>query len=497
MNYNISLDHSFISYYSFIKKYSSSGVSLIYPNDQPVPDFSGASSKPAPFFVGSILHCPVYIGTGTGAAGTIGFFSAKVHNNLNLVDTEYRALASPEDFVKAQIKLSAQSIKMLKTSPANRKVFEQDSGWSSRGFKCKPEEMVKCMALDYLSLVDSRSMIDNLAYTDYNLGMSVADKKVSNSVAFARTVKHFQTQDIGGYMLRSLGGKLAPSIVRTAKEIDDSCVLKWRRPSSSSKWPWTMDHHWFNSQESAVATAYYTMSSLMQRNSDNKGQLLSNLPVFSNIRQLETSRKALEYYFINLKQILKPHSNQLSIFSNMVSDLDWPGSSRYSASKKPTPEMFPIKACMALGVLPLFDQSGEFVKFTPINGKLHDNQVKLYMEIDPSMLAGRRPEVGLLLAYSVGIISQSALEALLGPLSLTGPKLAADPLMVQLNLGPNVVCCLPMDCANLNTYMNLRKFGINHDCRCNTEFKAAPLLPQNIVDVSAVDPYDLDHELSL
>ena len=143
----------------------------------------------------------------------------------------------------------------------------------------------------------------------------------------------------------------------------------------------------------------------------------------------------------------------------MVNDFEWPNG-RYSR-RKISPDTFPIKAVMALGVCPRFNASGEFDKFVPIANTLLDNQKTLYIEMQAEDLGKRKPEFSLLLAYAVGLIDLESLERILGPIAVNAERLKNDPSKVHLQISKNVVCCVPVDSAHSGLVESLHKYGIH------------------------------------
>ena len=88
------------------------------------------------------------------------------------------------------------------------------------------------------------------------------------------------------------------------------------------------------------------------------------------------------------------------------------------------------------------------------------------------------------MAYSVGIIDLRTLEALIGPSVVScADRLKADPQLLQLNVGENVVCCVPLDSGCQATYDNLKKYGINLLPKC-AQAPAAQALEEAEEDIS-------------
>lgn len=449
MKYYVSLHQNFIDIRSFLANVKSSGHNSIKHDDFKVP-------APKPFLLENMLYYPVAVGPGNGG-GVIGFMKAKVSDNGKIDSTRVFWLNTPEDILQTGIKLSPQSIKMLKTVGPNTAPFGDGHSWASRGFKCKSEDLIKSLALGYYTMVESRDMMESLCYSSYDVVAYIRDKRTPMADVYKKVLYYYETDVKSAWMNQSIGQRLAATITRTTQPVDESYVVKWRKPNKTSKWPYTLDHHWFAAQESPVATAHHSLASLMNKNS-NKDQLMMNLPIFTNIRQLEIARKILEHFYSNLKDIMGPNSSKFGMYISMINDFEWPNG-RYS-HRKMTPDMFPVKACMALGVVPTFDASGQFVKFAPIANAIHENTQTIYIDLEIDALGKRKPEVSLLLAYAIGLLDLDTVEKLLGPVSRNGEMLKQDPTKIQLQISPNVVCCVPVNSANTALSTAMEKYGV-------------------------------------
>lgn len=449
MKYYVSLHQNFIDIRTFLNHANNNGYVKVKADD-----FKTASPKP--FMLDSLLYYPVAIGAGNGG-GVIGFLKAKISKSDTIDPNKVFWLDTEEAIVQSGIKLSPQSIKMLKTVGANTCPFGDSNNWNSRGFKCKSEDLIKSLVLNYYTISESREMMEGLCYASYDLVAYIRDKRTPMTDIYKKLLTYYETDVKSNWTNQSLGQRLATSVMRTAQPVDDSYVVKWRKPNKSSKWPYTLDHHWFSAQESPVATAHHSLASLMSRSS-NKDQLMMNLPIFTNIRQLEIARKILEHFYCNLKDVLSANSSKFGVYVSMVNDFEWPNG-RYG-NRKMTPDMFPVKACMALGVVPTFDNSGQFLKFAPIANAIRENTQTIYIDLDIDALGKRKPEVSILLAYAVGLIDLDTLEKLLGPVSLNEQMLKQDPNKIQLQISPNVVCCVPVDSANVALASAMEKYGV-------------------------------------
>jgi len=498
MLYHITLENYFIDINTFntFNKFNQAGP---HPNTTPLsrcnrwtnPVENGpllpdnlASNNPSPFIIGSMLYYPIVVGlnnsAANGAGGVVGFVRAKISNNLELGDSEYMVCSS-EDLKKAGVRLSVQSIKMLKSLRHNSKLNKNESNgtirhYNTQGFKCRPEEIIKCLAFGYLDFPNGRTFIEDLAHASrdqsYTLQELVSDKRNDMQTICAAVAKHYHDTERSFWSNRTIGTKISYDIMRTSINVDEKCVVKWRRPSKNSKWPYTLDHHWFCCQESSVTMAHHTMASLMFTASStpsksggyptaSRDQLMMNLPIFLSIRTLDNCRKILENFFVNIVEILKTNSSATGHYTNLINDFDWPVPNRYSG-KRLEAEMFPVKAALAMGVLPKFDESGRFNKFIPIDGVLHENPQTIYIDVDSDYLKRRRPEHSLLLMYSTGIIRLEDLEKIVGSVSQNDKDHKNNSTKVQLRMSKNVVCCLPVESASKKIYETLAREGYNH-----------------------------------
>lgn len=453
MKYYVSFHQNFVDIRSFLQGLKNSA----FNSNISLADFKTATVHS--FMLEGMLYYPVTIGLGNGG-GTIGFLKAKVSTNDSIDPSRLYWLDSEDKLKGIGLKLSPQSIKTLKSVAANNTAFTDQHSWTTRGFKCKSEDVIKSLVMGYYAINESREMLENLAYNDYNLQYLVRDKKTPLPTVYAKLTAHFESDVKSHWMSQSIGQRLSHALIRTAKAVDDTYVLKWRRPNKNSKWPYTLDHHWFCSQESPIATAHHSFSALMGRNA-NRDQLMMTLPIFTNIRQLEIARKITEYFYSNIQNILKKDSSNCGTYFSMVNDFEWP-SGRYGR-RKMTADLFPIKACLAMGVTPTFNQDGTFNKFVPIANTLLDNPETLYIEMEADDLGKRKPDVTLMLGYSIGLLSVETLELLLGPILVNKARLIDDPHRIQLQISRNIVCCVPVTTAKNSLAASLMKYDVYLD----------------------------------
>jgi hypothetical protein len=438
-----------------------------------------------PFLIDKNLYYPITVVTG-GQSVVYGYFSTVV-SVTNPTGIYWHPLSTPEDAAKEGLKISAQTTKLVKGSEVSKKMItapQWHGGYnrSRRGrhgnaFICKPEEVIKALALGYLKI--------DTAGTGF--------KQILNHVNKVKTPPPIPnpwdtqgTKDYQDYLNKSKiikvshtyyeEGKLevrndflnfikvcTDEIQRTSLEVDPKTELKWRRASKNSMWPYTLDHHWFNAQEGRISVAHHAFKSLMhggKSTSQDIDKIQVNLPIFTSIKVLDRARKILEHFFSNTKYLVgsklltgKTYNGEYSRFVSSVNDLEWPN--RKYSQKVISPEMFPITACLALEVIPAFDQNGQFMKFLQIENNLYDNKHVVRYEVDPHNLSTRQPEVTFLLAYSVGLIGIEDLENILGikrtntlvPDTTNFLKTSETNKHVHLHLGKNIVLCFPIEYA--------------------------------------------------
>ena len=421
-----------------------------------------------PFLLDEALYVPIVEISGTQSI-VYGYFCTVV-SVTNPTGMYWHPLSRPEDGAREGLKISAQTTKLVKGSEVSKKMLTT-AHWQSyfnhaghrRGnnaFRCKPEEVIKALALGYLKIDTNgtgfKQAVNHInrvkspppvppswdtssvkAYEDY----LVASKIPKVAHRFYEEGKLEERNEFFTFIQACTG-----EIQRTSLEVDPKTETKWRKASKNSMWPYTLDHHWFNAQEGRISVAHHAFKSLMHggRGNSDADKIQLNLPIFTAIKTLERARKILEHFFSNTSIILNNKNNgEFARFVSSVHDLEWP--SRKYAQKIVSPEMFPVIACLALEVIPIFDQSGQFIRFTRIDNNLSDNKHVVYYDIDPHNLSKIRPDITFLLAYSAGLITIQDLETLLG---INRNKTTAETDgQVHLRLSKNIVLCFPIEYA--------------------------------------------------
>ena len=458
MSYYLCLSSNFIDCAGFKKSLPIRGAASTFD----------CATADTPFMYAGLLNVPVILGKNNGG-GVIGFLRAKVSTNCTEAADEI-VLLDEQKMLTAGLKLSPQSIKLLKSARTQGSIFTTSN--NRRGFKSKSEDVIKCIAMGYIELTESRDLISALCRGDYTLQAFISDKRNGLKEVYQKVLEYLARADRGNWVVRNMGDNLVSSLTRTAKKVNEDCGTKWRKASKSSYWPWTLDHHWFNSQESAISMTYHSLASLLPKDSYSRSshadKLAASYPTFKDIRTLENCRKRLEEFYSATKRILDHSSNNAySEFVSNMNSLPWPTtqhSSRYGqGSVICGPDKFPVLACLALGVIPTFDKhDGHLLKFVDVIGALHDNPTEVYYEVTADTITQKLPVVTLLLAYSAGVLNLESLEMFLGPIAVNIEALKKNPSKVHLRLSNKVVCCLAATCSKEMSIKHIKSNNLMH-----------------------------------
>ena len=426
-----------------------------------------------PFLVGSMLYLPFCLASPTTAVGgCFGVLKAYVSHKAGYASKDFHLLDSDAEIQSVGLRVSQQCTKMFKSTRCHERMFDingiQYKGRGALGFKTSFPEVLKGIVLGYVSAnLSVTSMLDALWSQDHNLSQQCGGGNKSLDEKINIVLNYFQQPGKTHYASTCANQvrAIVSGLSRTSKDINPIHETSWRKANKNSKWPYTLDHHWFQVMESAVVTANYSLQALLPKDyrsrDDKRRRLQMSLPTFINVDQLEKCRKALEMYFTNLPHVLRSSSAELGKFTVMSTDTDWPEkSNKYGRAGEAfmRSEGFIVKACLALGVIPTFDSCNAFVKFAPINGTLHINPKTVYYKAGATLHTQGRSEMAVLLAYSVGLINLEVLEKLLGPLQQS--PYSSGPTYMDLRISGNVVCCIPVDMASVAVQSNCRKSNL-------------------------------------
>jgi hypothetical protein len=339
------------------------------------------------------------------------------------------------------LKLLPQTVKMLtsvSSAGSRLSVNSYARTHETVSLKLRSQEVLKAVILGYLKFFDGEEMISLLgrnatgyAISQLPKGTPLAKKAALVHAAFTDPKK------VEAWDCKVISDNLGNMLVRTAKMFDKDHVLKWRKPPKNSVWPYTLDHHWFEVQESPISLANYTFKALLAGNhSYNKSEKIDNqYPIFSKKLNLEHGRKILESFFQDALTNRKNHAwtNVVHQVNNMRWNTDNPC---YSIPK----------LCLVLGVVPKFNAAGQFVKFVPAQNNLKLPSKKLFIEfnsinIDQSTDLSPFLLATLVFGYELGLVPLNAIEQNFGILN-AGAAFDANPNYTKVPLGDNVICCI-------------------------------------------------------
>jgi hypothetical protein len=338
------------------------------------------------------------------------------------------------------LKLLPQTVKILTSASAGSRLSVNSYARTHEtvSLKLRPQEVLKAVVLGYLKFSDGEEMISLLSRnaTGYAIsqlakGTPLAKKAALVHAAFADPTK------VEAWEYRVISDNLGNMLVRTVKMFDKDHVLKWRKPPKNSVWPYTLDHHWFEVQESPISLANYTFKALLT-GTHNYGKIEkidNQYPIFSRKLNLEHGRKILESFFQDALTNRKNHAWTNVV--HQVNNMRWHTDNPCYAIPK---------LCLVLGVVPTFNETGQFVKFVPAQNNLKLPNKKLFIEltsinIDQSTNLSPFLLATMVFGYELGLVPLSTIEQNFGIVN-AGAAFDVNPNYTKVPLGNNVVCCI-------------------------------------------------------
>lgn len=353
------------------------------------------------------------------------------------------------------LKLLPQTVKALKSVPAGSRISPGSyNGYSYRsngaGMKLRSSEVLKAMLLGYIDIPTDNNLILAIANSNYDLATELGTKpnKQSTMSLAAKTAKvdkylngkNSNNQKVcSEWQQRSMGKAIGYDLFRSSKPFDANHEMKWRKPAKTSLWPWTLDHHWFEVQESPITMANYAYKALLSGSSNrHKAESVNQkYPVFNRQLTMDYGRKVLELFFNeSLKNKSAAAWGQLT---HMLSNnMEWVVVNPYYAIPK---------LCLTLGVIPKFNESGVFEKFVGMEGNATQPTKKVYLEaaaidVDNSHKIETMLNLTMALCYEMGIISLDTLEKSIGLVN-AGEGLGNSEDYVHVEMGKHLICCIP------------------------------------------------------
>ena len=365
------------------------------------------------------------------------------------------------------LRLLPKTVKSLNTVAAGNKLCSDDYHGRSPLVRLKSSEVIKAMILGYISCPSDNELMSIIINSNYNLQSMFGAKTNVDSQLRLKTIINTlngppaKTAPGGydgwsGYNSNSASKLIVSSLTRSSKAFDNTHVLKWRKPSKNSLWPWTLDHHWFMVQESPISLANCTYKALLGTGSNThskKDKIDNQYPVFSKSNGVEQGRKALELFF---NTVLNPRSKgKWGDLVYLVQNMRWVSDN---------PCFLIPKLCLVLGVVPSFNSSGKFEKFVSMAGNFAQNNEKLYLELTALNIDqghDLEPFIAstMALCYDLGIVKLDAIEKNLGVVN-RGTALLNNPNYFKVNVGKTVVCCVPKKFSYDITEKAITKFNV-------------------------------------
>lgn len=374
-----------------------------------------------------------------------------------------------EDLIKNNtLKLLPKTVKALSTiSPGNKMCRDPYQSYGNHPtLRLKNSEIIKALVLGYITLPADGNLVDLAINSNYSLQSmfgskhSKIDPKIKNKTVID-TINNPADQNNGEgwgtHNSNQLAKRVCVELTRSNKVFDDTHVLKWRKPSKNSAWPWTLDHHWFMVQESPITLANYTYKALLgsgsRSNYDKKDKIDNQYPVFAKNNAVEHARRLLETFFDEVVGNRSKHRWGDVVYSTQ--NMRWVSDN---------PCFLIPKLCLVLGVVPSFDASGKFQKFVPMAGNFTQNTEKLYLELSAMNIdqtSDLQPFITMILAlcYDLGIVKLDVIEKTLGVVN-GGAALKNNSNYLKANVGNNLVCCLPKNYSYDMTVKALTKFNL-------------------------------------
>lgn len=342
------------------------------------------------------------------------------------------------------LKLLPQTVKVLTNTPLGTRLcsdnFVNYHGHGEMAIKLRPQEVMKAIVLGYLSLPSDQSLLNYLS-NRYDVKDALAAHPNASLQKKAELIYAAINRDNqrNRYNYDGIGKTAGFRLSRTAKAFDKDHVIKWRKPPGNSAWPWTLDHHWFEIQESPITLSNYTFKSLLSgtgASESKKSKIDNQYPIFSRKLNLEHGRKILEMFFEDTlgKRSNGAWTNVVQMTNNMrwVSD---------------NPCYVVPKLCLVMGVVPVFDNSAKFVKFAPMQNNIKLPTKKLYVpfenfnidqgnDLSPFLVST------IALCYELGLVSLDTVETYFGIVN-AGKALENNSNYMKTPIGEHVICCIP------------------------------------------------------
>jgi hypothetical protein len=384
------------------------------------------------------LFIPVVVGG--KAMGYV--FSAVTSTAPKITADSFVVLDSQEKISNCDIKLTPKLIKVLKNVETGTPVMGTNGGGhyysirSADGFKLQAGDITKLMLLGYLELAGEEALVECLTSTAYafrslqskSVSLSSKIKAISdymectdtgtrtnpNNTSTKASTSYGDSENLGHWDRQSIGGQLSYKVYRSAKAVDDTDQVKWRKPPKSSVWPYTLEHHWFEIQESGIVAMNLQLTGLLQctgnaaQRSTKVATINNAYPMFKNLVGLSNSRNLLQRYFTECL-LGKMHWSDIE---NDIKNCHFGVPYNHYYGGRMDGKFMLVSMCLASGMAPVFDK-GVFSKFEPISSKIvppTGEPIRVSMELFTES-AKYIQYVPMLLMYQIGLISPDTLRS--------------------------------------------------------------------------------------
>jgi len=408
------------------------------------------------------LFLPVVIG---GRA--IAYFRAFISSTAPQLPADTLMVLDSEAAVNsAGLKLTPKMIKILRSIDAGNPITNV-SGNSyydlarAAGFKIQVTDFVKMAVLGYVEFAPEEALVNCMTSNVYNMRMLINDKapqaqriealhmlmdctdtgtRNSSSKTFGNLTKDSNSGQVGTWDLAHMGAQLAYKVMRSSKAVDDSHEIKWRKPPKSSLWPYTLEHHWFEIQESGISVMNAQLIGLLEcsgGSSHAKHQKASSIhetyPTFTNITGLGNARKLLELYFMKCLSGKEPfHSLQSEVGNCHMRHL------RNNHYGREAEARYLVSTLMLVcGVKPVFE-GAQFVRFEAISSSLEPvvpGAACVEVPIGVFESGSLDKWIPMLAMYQLGLVSEATLRSILPTLKSS----SASDTLLDIQVGPGLV----------------------------------------------------------
>ena len=428
------------------------------------------------------VFLPIVIG---GKA--VGYITSGITSTTPKIPTNSLVvLDSKEKIDNCEIKLTPKLLKVMKNVDTGTAVMPVPTSYYHQhtnrgGFKLQAGDIMKLCLLGYLELANEDALIEAMTQSAYafrvvqgpntskaNKLKAIYDLMECTSAgtrlnpkdgSSSKAVGYGDTTNLGHWDLAHIGGQMSYRIYRTSKEVSESDQIKWRKPPKSSVWPYTLEHHWFEIQESGIVSMNLQLTGLLQCSGNNSTRsakqttINETYPLFKNVTGLSNARNLLQRYFSECLSKTAPWSD----LENDLKTCHFGNPNSYYGNRLDGKFQI-VSMCLATGVVPVFN-AGKFSKFEPISNKLvpPTNSIRVGIELFNQERAGIQ-YIPMLLMYQIGLISAETL-AHATPI-VKQKRVSAD--VFEIDAGSGLIVIVKRNAAELASAQKLATIRKKH-----------------------------------